>query len=213
MMRHHASRVAALLLTAGALALTSCAGVTDPTRYYVLSSTVAAPNDSARTTDSSAGIGVGVGPVMIPRYLDRVQIVTRGANDDVEISMYHRWAEPLESGIAEVLADNLAAQVGSQRVAVFPWRGATARALDYRVVVVVLRFDGSPGRRVTLDVRWHVLDKAGKELVLKRSTIGEPITDDGYQPLILGMNRLLATLAREIATEILSRADTPAAKS
>ena len=62
-------------------------------------------------------------------------------------------------------------------------------------------------------MRWHVLDKAGKELVLKRSTIGEPITDDGYQPLILGMNRLLATLAHEIATEILSRADTPAAKS
>jgi len=70
-----------------------------------------------------------------------------------------------------------------------------------------------PGRRVTLAVRWHVHDKTGKELVLKRSTIGEPITDDGYQPLIRGMNRLLATLAREIATEILSRADTPSAKS
>jgi len=90
--------------------------------------------------------------VPIPRYLERAQIVTRGTNDKVEISEYRRWAEPLESGIAEVLADNLAAQVGSERVAVFPWRGATARAPDYRVVVVVLRFDGSPGRRVTLDV-------------------------------------------------------------
>ena len=213
MMRHHASRVVALLLTAGALGLTSCAGVTDPTRYYVLSSTVAAPNDSARTVDSNAGIGVGVGPVMIPRYLDRVQIVTRGANDDVEISMYHRWAEPLESGIAQVLADDLAQQVGSERIAVFPWRGAAARMLDYQVVVVVMRFEGSPGHQVMLDARWRLLGKDGKELVLKRSTINEPVTGNGYQALVLGMNRVLGTLAREIAAEIRSLADARASGS
>lgn len=204
-----ASRVAASLFTAGALALAGCAGVADTTRYYMLSPTPTATPVSARPAGSSAGVGIG--PVMIPRYLDRAQIVTRGASDEVEISEYRRWAEPLESGIAQVLADNLAAQLGSERVAVFPWRGAAARPLDYRVVVVVLRFDGSPGRQVTLDARWHVLAKDGTELVLKRSTLSERITDDGYQPLVLGMNRLLAILAREIASEILSRADARAA--
>jgi hypothetical protein len=158
-------------------------------------------------------VAIGVGPVLIPRYLDRVQMVTRGANDDVEISMYHRWAEPLDSGIAEVLADNLAPQIGSERIAVFPWRGGVARALDYQVVVVVLRFDGSPGREVTLDARWRLLGKDGQELVLKRSTINEPITGEGYQLLVRGMNRALATLAREIAAEIQSRADRRAAGS
>src|SRR4029450_7470319 len=103
---------------------------------------------SESTTYASAGMGLGVGPVIIPRYLDRVQIVTRGANDDVEISMYHRWAEPLESGIAQVLAGDLAQQVGSERIAVVPWRGAAARMLDYQVVVVVMRFEGSPGHQV-----------------------------------------------------------------
>jgi uncharacterized lipoprotein YmbA len=211
MIRHHASRLAVLLLTAGALALTGCAGVADPTRYYVLSPTPAAPGDAARTAVSSAGIGVG--PVQIPRYLDRVQIVTRGANDEVEISMYDRWAEPLESGIAQVLADNLAALVGSERIAVFPWRGGVARVLDYQVVVVVLRFDGSRGRQVTLDARWRLLSKDGKELLLKRSTTHEPVTGEGYQPLVLGMNRALVTLAREIAAEIRSYADRRASGS
>jgi uncharacterized protein len=204
MIRHHASRVAALL-TAGALALTGCAGVADPTRYYVLTATPAAPGDSVRTTVSSTGVGVG--PVVIPRYLDRAQIVTRGANDEVDISMYHRWAEPLESGIAQVLADDLAQQVGSERIAVFPWRGAAARMLDYQVVVVVMRFEGSPGHQVMLDARWRLLGKDGKELVLKRSTINEPVTGNGYQALVLGMNRVLGTLAREIAAEIRSLAD------
>jgi len=205
MIRHHAGCAAALLLTAGALALVGCAAVADATRYYLLSSTPAAPGDSAPTAVSSAGVGIG--PVLVPSYLNRAQIVTRGANDVVEISTYHRWAEPLESGIAQVLADDLAMQIGTERIAVFPWRGRIAHALDYQVVVVVLRFEGAPGHRVTLDARWRLVGQDGQELALKRSTIDEPVAGDGYQSLVLGMNRVLGTLAREIAAEIRSRAD------
>jgi len=205
MIRHHGRHVAVLLVITGTLALAGCSGVSDPTKYYVLSPMPPAPHDAAPTAVSTAGVGVG--PVSVPGYLSRVQIVTRGANDEVEISMYHRWAEPLESGIAQVLADNLATQIRSERVAVFPWRGVAARVLDYQVAVMVLRFDGSPGRQATLDARWRILGKDGKELALKRSTISEPITGEGYQPLVLGMNRLLGTLAQEIAAEIRARAD------
>src|SRR5207245_5501804 len=77
MIRHHAGCAAALLLTAGALALLGCAAVADATRYYVLSSP-AAPGDSAPTAVSSAGVGIG--PVLVPSYLNRAQIGTRGAN-------------------------------------------------------------------------------------------------------------------------------------
>jgi hypothetical protein len=31
--------------------------------------------------------------VLIPGYLDRVQIVTRDANDQVAVAMYDRWAD------------------------------------------------------------------------------------------------------------------------
>ena len=208
MIRHHTSRGALLFLTAAALILAGCAGVADPTRYYVLSSTSPAPGDPMPIAASSAGVGVG--PVLVPGYLNRMQIVTRNADEGVEISTYHRWAEPLEAGIAQVLANDLAMQIGSERVAVFPWRGRITQALDYQVAVVVLRFEGSPGRQVTLDARWRLVGRDGKELVLKRTTINEPVTQDGYQSLVLGMNRVLRTLAHEIAAEILLRADTRA---
>jgi uncharacterized protein len=208
MKRHHASRGAMLFLTAAALTLTSCAGVADPTRYYVLSSTSPAPGDPMPAAVSSAGVGVG--PVLVPGYLNRMQIVTRNADDEVEISTYHRWAEPLEAGISQVLANDLAMQIGSERIAVFPWRGRINQTLDYQVAVVVLRFEGSPGRQVTLDARWRLVGRDGKELALKRTTINEPVTQDGYQSLVLGMNRVLRTLAHEIAAEILLRADTRA---
>jgi hypothetical protein len=208
MMRRHA-RTTVLLLAVAPLLLTACAGVSDRTRYYVLSPTPAAPEGFERAAVSSAAIGVG--PVQMPRYLDRLQIVTRGANDGVEIAVDDRWAEPLENGIAQVLADNLAPQLGSERITVFPWRGGVARVLDYQVAVIVLRFDGSPGREVTLDARWRLLGRNGEELALKRSTIREPLIGAGYQPLVRGLNRTLARLAREIAAEIQSRADTRAA--
>ena len=208
-MRDYQSRAAWLALMAGVLAMTGCMSVADPTRYYVLSPT--APREPTPSVAASS-VAVGVGPVLIPGYLDRVQIVTRDANDEVAVAMYDRWAEPLESGIAQVLADNLGAHVGSERIAVFPWRGGVARVLDYQVAIVVLRFDGWPGRQAIVDARWRLLGKDGQELALRRSTLNEPITGEGYQPLVRGLNQLLSTLAREIASEIRSRADTRAAQ-
>src|SRR2546427_10363065 len=93
MMRVQASRFA-WLLTAGVLALARCMYVAHPTKYYVLSPT--SPRDPTPTSSASS-VAVGVGPVLIPGYLDRVQIVTRDANDEVAGAMYDRWAEPLES--------------------------------------------------------------------------------------------------------------------
>ena len=203
----------ALVLIATTFAFVGCTAftaITDATRYHVLSPSPEM-NSTSRTALSSASIGVG--PIVIPGYLDRLQIVTRGANDEVEISTYHRWAEPLDSGIAETLAEDLAAQIANERVAVFPWRGGVARVLDYQVAVVVLRFDGSPGRQVTLDARWRLLGKDGRELALKRSTINEPVTGEGYEPLIRGMSRAIAALARDIGSELRSRADARAAGS
>ena len=78
------------------------------------------------------------------------------------------------------------------------------------LAVVVLRFEGWPGRQATLDARWRLVGKDGNELALKRSTINEPVAGQGYQALVQGMNRLLSSLAREIASEIRSRADTSA---
>jgi len=207
MMRARPRRFALLLLAAGVLALAGCMSVADPTKYYVLSP--ATPREPLPAASASS-VAVGVGPVLIPGYLDRVQIVTRDPNDGVSVAMYDRWAEPLESGIAQVLADNLGAQMGSERIAVFPWRGGVARVLDYQVAVVILRFEGWPGRQATLDARWRLVGKDGQEVALKRSTLNEPIAEPGYQALVQGMNRLLLSLAREIASEIRSRADASA---
>ena len=197
-----------LLGLAAVFGLASCA-VTDTTQYYTLGAATP-PSTNSRTNAStppksvagSRAVGVGVGPVIMPGYLDRTQIVTRPGTDQVEISMFNRWAEPLEDGISRILAEEISLRVPTERVVMFPWRGVVARVIQYQVVVAVVRFDGRPGGDVTLDTRWRILDRAGDELVFRRSTVVETAAGRGYEPIVAAMTRALVTLGQEIAMEI-----------
>jgi uncharacterized protein len=204
----HRAVVRGLLSLAASVALASCA-VSDPTQFYTLDQTAAAraePRVRASTPGSSTAgakdVGIGIGPVIMPGYLDRIQIVTRTGTDQVEISVFHRWAEPLEDGIARILAEEIGARVPTDRIVMFPWRGVVAQALQYQVVVAVTRFDGPPGGNITLDTRWRILGRDGNELAFRRSTMIEPAGGTGYEPMIAAMHRALVLLGQEIAAEI-----------
>ena len=86
---------------------------------------------------------VGVGPVTIPGYLDRAAIVVRAAGDEVRLSEDHRWAESLKDGVARVVAENLAGMIPTDAIAVYPWK--TPWAIQYRVAMEIMRFDGPLG--------------------------------------------------------------------
>ena len=202
-----------LLGLAISVSFAGCA-VTDPTLYYSLGQT-AVGSSTARSADSRVAasgprgrvagpdpVSIGVGPVIMPGYLDRTQVVTRTGPDRVKLAMFHRWAEPLENGIARILADEIGARVPTDRVVMFPWRGIVARTIQYQVVVAVDRFDGSLDGDVTLDARWRILGKNGAEVAFNRSTITETVAGSGYDPMVAAMSRTLVVLSQEIATEI-----------
>jgi uncharacterized protein len=200
------TRVRATAGVATLLVLTTifaaCA-VKDTSRYYALgTSRTSADVEGAGVTP---GLTIGVGPISIPGYLDRPQVVTRDAGEGLEILPYHRWAEPLDVGIAQALAEDLGARVPGDRVAVYPWRGALARMIDYQVVVAVARFDGAPGRRVTLDARWRLLTRDGKEVAFKRTAVTEPVTGDTVTALVAAMNRSVGRLGQDVGEAILSQ--------
>jgi uncharacterized lipoprotein YmbA len=204
----HRRVVRRLLGLAASIGLAGCA-VTDTTQYYTFGQPAAGSAESrasASTPRSSvAGTGsegIGVGPVIMPGYLDRLQIVTRTNSDQVELSTFHRWAEPLDDGIARILADEIGARVPTERIFTFPWRGVVGRAIQYQVVVAVLRFDGRLGGDVTLDTRWRILGRDGAELVLRRSTVIEAAASRGYEPMVSAMARALVALGQQIAAEI-----------
>ena len=180
-----------------ALTLWSGCARSPASRFYVLTevpgSTVAAAAEPGR------GASVGVGPVSLPGYLDRLQIVTRrGAQ--LQVDEFERWGEPLSDGVPQAIAAHLAATLQTERVVVFPW--PAARTIEYQVVMDVTRFDGVVGGDVLLHARWRVLGQDRKELVLRFSSVREATGETGYPALVAAMNRSLGALSREIADSV-----------
>src|SRR5215510_9581466 len=120
------------------LMLSGCLGSTPPTQFYLVPSMTGgdtAPPASAGQRD----LTLGVGPVTVPPYLDRSQIVTRTSRAKLALADFDQWAGPLSDTIARVLAEDLSLLIPTERVVLYPW----SRAIDpdYQVTVEVLQFD------------------------------------------------------------------------
>ncbi len=175
-----------------------CMGRSAPARFYVLAGV---PRSSGATPSAEPGRApeLGVGPVTLPRYLDRTNIVTRRGTE-LEVAEFDRWGEPLSESVPRAIAANLATLLRTERIVVFPW--STATSIEHQVVIDVIRFDGRLGGDVLLEARWRVLGREKKELVLRYSAMTEATGESGYPALVAAMSRSLAALSREIADAV-----------
>jgi uncharacterized lipoprotein YmbA len=116
------------------------------------------------------------------------------------IAEFDRWAAPLREDIPRVVAENLAAILGTQRVTVFP-QSAAADA-SYRIALDILRFDALPGKGVVLDARWTVSAKKDGKSENDRARFTEAVQGDGYAELVAAHSRALGQLSGRIARTI-----------
>ncbi len=197
-----------VVLGASLTILSGCVG-TAPSRFYVLSS-LTGPKIETQAGADERRLAIGIGPIEFPEYLDRPQIVTRVSANELKLSEFHQWAEPLKDNFSRALAENLSILLSTDRIAVFPWRGSTP--IDYQVAVEVTRFDGEPARDVSLIARWTVYEAKGKRVLLTRkSNLSVPTGASGYEALVFSQSRVLANLSREIADALkdISHRDLP----
>ena len=127
-----------LILIASATLGVGCAfprGRSEPATFFTLT--------PLETLDGAAGEPtkevLGLGPVAIPGYLDRPQLVTRVGANEVQLAAVARWGEPIREGIVRVLRQNLMAASAARAVIVYPW--TSAAPVDLAVAVDVLRFE------------------------------------------------------------------------
>ena len=183
------------------LVLSGCLGSTPPTQFYLL------PPLTSGDTASPASAGqrdltLGVGPVTVPPYLDRPQIVTRTSRAKLVLADLDQWAAPLPDTITRVLAENLSLLIPTERVVLHPWPRTTDP--DYQVTVEVLQFDRGPGGQVVLVARWSLLDRDAKELALRTSRISQAAGGADYEATVTAMGRTLEVLAHDMAATLRS---------
>ena len=187
------------IMSAIALVLLSACGSTQPSRFYVLNS-LPAPEEGGTVTPAP-DLTLGIGPVNLPKMLDRPQIVTRSGANQIDLSEPNRWAEPLDYNFTRMLGENLSRLLGTDRIIYFPWNISTR--IDYQVSVEVIKFETLENGNARLRARWTI-NRDRSPLAMRTSDITRSVTGSGYAPIVAAQSRTLDDLSQEIAAAIRS---------
>jgi uncharacterized lipoprotein YmbA len=132
--------------------LTAC-GSNAPTQFYMLNAeTEPATPASLLTFDKS--LLVGLGPIHLPDYLNRPQIVIEVSENQYRLDEQHRWAERLDQNIDRTLAKFLADRLAITQVIRYPW--AQRQTIDYQVSIDILEFHQTAGGVSRLAAQWQI---------------------------------------------------------
>jgi uncharacterized protein len=170
--------------------------------FFVLSSEA----DTAESNMNASGpspalltpIQLGLGPIRFPDYLDRLEVVTRIDDNRVAISETDRWAAPLGSAFARVLAQDLSARVPDSHVALYPWYHD--HEPDFQIVVDVQRFDVTVRGLANLQASWTISDlKAKAGFYSATSDVRESVGDLKSADPAAALSRIIADFSTQIA--------------
>ncbi|MGO9413837.1 MAG: membrane integrity-associated transporter subunit PqiC [Syntrophobacteraceae bacterium] len=184
--------------------LTGCA-ISPSSKFYQLNpvqnktsaSCVASPDQS---------VIISIGPVRIPDYLDRPQIMTRSGKNELKLSEFDRWAGSLESDVNRVLVEDISGLLPADCFSVVHWTPYLESQVPaaYRVEVIVDRFEGALGDSVSLKAQWRIFAK-DRSLILKKGLrVREQVNGGSYDALVAAMSSALERLSGDISGGIMS---------
>jgi uncharacterized lipoprotein YmbA len=180
------------------LALSGCitAPDTPAPRFYRLEAL-----DSIQAGASSklaSNVIIGVGPVGIPEYQNRPQIVTQNENKMLTIAQFDRWGEPLDLALARLVSDNLTALLEGATIKTYPWN--LAIPVKYQLVLDVVKLESQLDKDLFFTVQWSILDaQANKMIMMKKSEFRLAIDPHNYSGLVKTLSQAATSLSREIA--------------
>ncbi len=148
-----------------------------------------------------SGLTIALGPIDLPEYLDRPQIVTREGDNRLRVDEFNRWGGSLEEEITRVLARHLGQRLGTQRVYGYPSR--IAADTDYRIALDVRRFDGPLGGELLLEVAWSVIDDRSSEALATQQSVYRVVSAGAdYAAYAAALSEALARLGDDLAAVV-----------
>ena len=192
--------VGALLLLVGCSLQTT--PQSDPTRFYVLSTTATA----VAAEPAAKGPAVHLRPVELSSYIKAKPMIVRRGDNEIEFREFARWGEPLELGIGRVLREELLARGAAGAVL-----SAGLRAFnvdyDYELTVRVLACEGTAGGGVLFRAAWELSTTSATPKVAAHGDFrGDGLKWDGKSEAALAaqLSKAVSDLSAEIATGLAS---------
>ena len=179
------------------MTLAGCSILPSPHRpqydFVVLSST-----DSARSP-IAAHPSVTIDAVHLPNYLDRIEVVTRSSENQVEFSPRERWAESLAVAVPRILARDLDVELAGRFPAA---RNAADPRNEFSAEVQLDRFERTA---TTSELRAHWTLRHSGETAVRVNQLWAsdplPVGTITATEAAASLSRLLQTLAKAIAAD------------
>ena len=144
--------------------LASCAAREPLPQFYLLTPPAAGGGRS------HSGPSVYVQRVTVPAYLARNSLVMVRAGNQVSYASAARWAEPLDQGVARMVAEGLN-RVARVQATSFTPNAPPPADHTYSVEIQLQRFEGTDTGQVILAGRYQVFSANGSEPIARLPSI------------------------------------------
>ncbi len=180
------------------LLITGCAR-TVKVSFYQLSALRSTPVGVDNSLISDAVIGIG--PISLPEYLDRPQMIVRLGANQLQLSDSNRWIEPLTENIPHVLRENLSDLLHTEQLLLYPWNRDTI--VSYQLVIDLIRFEGDGFDKGYLEAIWSIRDSNGKILLpAQRNNYVVKTPSPDHKGLATALSEALFLFCRDITEEL-----------
>lgn len=180
------------------IAIGGCLSVSNSpeSRFYMLSALEKEP--SGKTYEIPQDVIIAIGPVKIPEFQNRPQIVTQDKDNMIKFAEFDRWGEPLDTALERIIFEDLTVMLPAAALKMFPC--VFAIPVKYQVIMNVAQMQSRLDKDLFLMVDWSIIDAKNKIMVFsKKSECRQAINPHNYLGLTKAISAACASLSGEIA--------------
>jgi len=185
------------IATLSLLLLAACSR-SPQTLYY----TITAPEAIESSLKKDKVHAIRVGPVFLPKYLDRPQIVTRTGEHEFQIDDFARWVEPIDDAFLRAFSVTLNNETPDYFVYEFGMGSTLLESTAWLVPVDIRQFDVNDDGVATLSLQWGLEDAQSKRIIYAKTDKFTRPAGGSYSSQSKAMSLLIEDFAREVARVI-----------
>jgi uncharacterized lipoprotein YmbA len=206
------SKTVSIIISISLLLLGACVSVVPKSTHVEPTNYLLTPVDSNLSTPHSDflnGTSFYVRQVELPPYLEGSGLVSRTESNKVKFSNLHRWGEPLDEGIARVVAKNLSIVLGTLNYSAYPHRKIPQ--CDLEIGLHLERFEKVSGAKVTLVGTWQLFrnnQQVYTEALAEKIKLPSSATDLDETSQVAVLSQTLRKVSEHIAAGLVRRLET-----
>lgn len=140
--------------------ISACSATNDTTRFYTLKSI---DSQVVSKYEITTGLSISIQSLLVPRLLDRPQIISRIGDNEINRSEFHQWGGSVVEEITHLLTDTMEYEFSDSDY--FILRSDSRIRPKYRLYIEIKRLDGTLGEAAHIELVW-LLESLETELSL-----------------------------------------------